>query len=297
MISFDRKNEEPSGPGPERRPDVMSLCFTRAQRSHRGRKAWRDGVREWCGEDYPSAQPFLRPNGRRACYCPCTVRGCGLVSDVVEHGPEDIVAVCCCGRGCHTVPLNRSDIAVYELNRAAIDYAVATTFNLRAEPDAETGLHQTTRIGVYAPYAGFRFPVFLTIQLEAGDLDHTVDSLVSRTNTPLILLAPTRDLCTARSERLLTGRKSAFVPLSEEVAIGEGGKLRLLRPLDDILSSFREANLPSTQDDGSMVFFPTPPEATWRDVEIRFIDGHTISVQAKAERTHRVRRSAARFAT
>ena len=30
-----------------------------------------------------------------------------------------------------------------------------------------------------------------------------------------------------------------------------------------------------------MVFFPTPPDATWRDVSIRFKDGHTVSVKVK----------------
>ena len=243
---------------------------------------------EWrmrCGAEYASVKSFLRPNGKRASSHPCTARpGCGCAHEVVEHGPDDIVAVCWCGRGCQTFPLKGSDIVVYELDRTAIDLALASAFNLREDPDSETGLYQTTRIGVYAPYSGFRFPVYLTIQVEPGDFDHVVDSLLCRTDGPLILLAPTRDLYTTRSERLLTGRKSAFVPLSEEVVIGEGGMIRLLRPLDEVMSMFRKANLPCPKADNSMVFFPTPPEATWRDVAIRFVDGHTISVQAKAER-------------
>jgi len=31
-----------------------------------------------------------------------------------------------------------------------------------------------------------------------------------------------------------------------------------------------------------MVFFPTPPDATWGDVSIQFTDGHTVSVKVKS---------------
>ena len=243
-------------------------------------------VAEWMarfGSEYESARAFLRPNGKLASSHPCTVpRGCGCEHDVVVHDPEDIVAVCRCERGCEAFPLKRSDIVVYELDRAAFDAAVVKAFNLIKETDCGTDLHGTTRIGVYSPYAGFRFPVYLTIQLEPSDFDSAVDGLLGRIDTSLILLAPTRDLCTTQAERLLANRKSAFIPLSENVAIAENGKLRILRPLDDILSQFKTANLPSPQDDSSMVFFPTPPDATWSDVSIQFTDGHTVSVKVKS---------------
>lgn len=243
-------------------------------------------VAEWMarfGSEYESARAFLRPNGKLASSHPCTVpRGCGCEHDVVVHDPEDIVAVCRCERGCEVFSLNRSDIVVYELDRAAFDAAVAKAFNLIKETDCGTDLHGTTRIGVYSPYAGFRFPVYLTIQLESSDFDSAVDGLLGRIDTPLILLAPTRDLCNTQAERLLANRKSIFIPLSENVAIAENGKLRLLRSLDDILSQFRTANLPSPQDDSSMAFFPTPPDATWGNVSIRFKDGHTVSIKVKS---------------
>ena len=243
---------------------------------------------EWqmrIGEGYESAKPFLRPSGKLASSHPCTERRpCECAHAVVEHGPEDIVAVCRCGRGCTTFPLNRSEIAVYELDRTAFDQAVAGAFNLMGEPHTENGLHQTTRIGVYSPYAGFRFPVYLTIQLEPDDFHHIVSGLVSRTDEPFVLLAPTRDLCTSRTEQVLANRKSAFVPMAEDIALVGRRELRLCWPLDDILASFRTVPLPAPEDNGSMIFFPTPPDATWSDVSIRFIDGHTVSVRAMSVR-------------
>ena len=235
------------------------------------------------GDEYESARSFLRPNGKRAASHPCTVPGgCGCAHEVVEHGPDDIVAVCRCGRGCESFALKPSDITVYELDRTAFCQAVARAFKFVGKPESVFELHETTRIGVYSPYAGFRFPVHLTIQLEPGDFEYVVSGLVSQTDGPFVLLAPTRDLSTARSERLLSKRQSAFIALAEEVALGGHRNLRLRRPLDEILSSFRRAHLSAREDNGSMIFFPTPPDATWRNVSIRFTDSHTVSVRVKS---------------
>ncbi len=237
------------------------------------------------GDEYESAKTFLRPNGKRAASHPCRVPGgCGCAHEVVEHGPDDIVAVCRCGCDCETFVLKPSDITVYELDPTAFCQAVARAFKLMGEPESVPGLHQTTRIGVYSPYAGFRFPVYLTIQLEPGDFEYVVSGLVSQTEGPFVLLAPTRNLSTARLEGLLSKRQSAFIALAEDVAVAGCRELRRLRPLDEILFSFRAAHLPAPEARGSMIFFPTPPDATWSDVSIRFTDGHTVSVQVKSER-------------
>ena len=145
------------------------------------------------GDEYAAARSFLRPNGKWATSHPCTARHtCGCAHEVVEHGPDDIVAVCRCGRRCPTIPLKRSDIVVYELDRSVFDQAIAGAFHLIGEPHTENGLHLTRSLGVYSPHAGFRFPVYLTIQLEPDNFQHVVSSLVSRADGPFVLLAPTR---------------------------------------------------------------------------------------------------------
>ena len=236
------------------------------------------------GDEYKSAKSFLRPNGKFASSHPCMAGlSCECAHDVVEHGPDDIVAVCRCGRGCKTFPLKRSDIAVYQLDRAVFDQALAGVLNLMGEQHTENGLHQTTRLGAYSPYAGFRFPVYLTIQIESDDFHHVVSGLVSRTDEAFVLLAPTRDLYTAPTEQVLAKRESTFIPLAEDLDLARRQELRLRRPLDDILSAFQAAHLPAPEADGSMAFFPTPPDAAWSDISIRFIDGHTVSIHVKGE--------------
>src|SRR5215468_4197756 len=44
-----------------------------------------------------------------------------------------------------------------------------------------------------------------------------------------------------------------------------------------LLDAFRSRLLPSPESD-SPPLFPTPPQATWGDLRMRFLDGHTVSV-------------------
>jgi len=232
---------------------------------------------EWkalLGSDYETAKAFLRPNGKMAASHPCMVRrGCGCEHEVVVHDSEDIVAVCRCERGCETFSLQRSDIVVYELDRRSLDAALAKVFGLFEETDSATDLPGTTRIGVYSPYAGYRFPVYLTIQIEPDDFNRILDGLLSRDDNPFILLAPTRNHCSAMAEKRLAAKGSIFIPLSENVS----RQFQLLRSMDDIF-----ANLPRPEENDARLFFPTPPDAIWENVSIRFKDGHTVSIKVKS---------------
>jgi len=241
---------------------------------------------EWkdlTGVDYGFAKTFLRPNGKLASSYQCTVAvGCGCEHEIVIHNSEDIVAVCRCERGCDTFRLKHSDIVMYQVDRSALDAVLAKTFGLIDETSTGTDLRGTTLIGVYSPYAGFRFSVYSTILFEPDDFDAVIDGLLAKTDDPFILLSPTRLMCSIESEKKLTAKRSICVPLSETLTIDHRQRLQFLRPLDEILDEFRAANVPSPKKDSASAFFPTPTDATWGDVLIRFIDGHTVSITVKS---------------
>ncbi len=50
---------------------------------------------------------------------------------------------------------------------------------------------------------------------------------------------------------------------------------------DELEANLREAHR-KAETEGPLVFFPTPPDATWDDVCIRFKDGHTVSIKVKS---------------
>ena len=74
----------------------MGHWFTRAQRSHRGRRAWPVGVREWCGRRERSERATVaRADGtRRASALPCEPGRNGAKR---SGGPEGVGAVSTCG--------------------------------------------------------------------------------------------------------------------------------------------------------------------------------------------------------
>ncbi len=50
------------------------------------------------------------------------------------------------------------------------------------------------------------------------------------------------------------------------------------------LRAFADIHTPApARPDGGLVFFPTPPNATWGDLTIRFVDGHTVAIRVGTE--------------
>ncbi len=222
---------------------------------------------------------FLRPGPGLAESYPCPdPKNAGTVHKVVIHGPDHILGVC--PDGCPPERLARDDIVIWELRRSALAEAVAKAFRLRDGQTQVEGLAGTWRVGTYAPYAGFRFAVYLTIGLEPSEVRRAVDGLLARDADPFVLLAPTRDLCAPASEDRLKRRKACFVPLSDVLMLDERAGLVLAEgpTVESVLADFREAVLPKPAEESGMVIFPTPADATWEQVRIRFTDGHTASV-------------------
>lgn len=239
---------------------------------------------EWqrrLGTEYRSVKAeFLRPRADLAESYPCPdPRNPGASHKVVHHGQDDIVGVC--AHGCPVARLAREDIVIWELNRHALTRALTGVLGLRDEESKVDGLPKTVQLGTYAPYAGFRFPAFLTIRLGPDEFRQTVAGLLASTEGPFILLAPTRNQCTPASENMLNQRGARFLALSETMAIDDDGRLALARDLtvDGLLAGFRQAHLPQPEDESGMVFFRTPAEARWEDVRIVFRDSHTVSVK------------------
>lgn len=179
--------------------------------------------------------------------------------------------------------ITKAETAVYALNEAALQRSIVQALGLQACREPVDGLASTTRVGVYSPYAGFRFPVYLTVQVEAAEFQQAVEGLAARNERAFILLAPTRAFLKESHEDLLKRRKARFFALSDTLAIDGAGVLTGTQPLERFLSEFRESVLPAKEDRTATAFFPTPPDAGWDDVRINFLDAHTVSVNVRGE--------------
>ncbi len=237
------------------------------------------------GADAPVLRRFLRPLPELASTYPCPAPGAdGCPRGVVIHGPDDIVAVCRARpRACETLTLKKADIAAYELDLAKLTARLRTLLDLGGDGAAPTGDHERWQyVGAYRPVAGHAFPVYLALVAGAQPRTSLIEDLVRREARPFVLLLPISDSMTPESAQEIIAHRSIALGLDEITGVDDQDDLVLAKPADALLAPFREGVLHEAArgaGDGT-VFFPTPTGAAWKDVEIRFRDGHTVSVRA-----------------
>lgn len=233
--------------------------------------------RELLGPEYDLAHSLLRPVTRLAASYPrLAPLGRALPYRVVEHGPDDYVGVC--PESGETISLTRGELIVYELDRSKLACWLAAAFGFRQSLTPDGLPPGTDLIGDYEPCAGYSFPAYLTIPLEARSLTRTVCGLASACKRPFLLLAPTSRRLRAESQGILDLRRACFLPLSDAIAVQESGKWVTTDSVAQALRDLREAHVPATEKAGAGEFFPTPAGARWSDLRLRFVDGHTIAV-------------------
>ena len=239
---------------------------------------------EWqrlLGKDYEAFKGLLRPTQKLAQSFPCTQpTDCGCCHAIVHHGPDDIVAVCRCDPiRCDAIPLRRADIILYELHVDGLAHTVADALGIECVVTSVGMVPSTWNIGTYCPTAGFRFPVYMTIQLQANGFQQAVANLAASVEEAFILIAPTRNFCHPSTEEVLRSQNALLLLLDELIGADANGRVVPLRTADDALRDFCAANLPEEKPTPAITYFPTPPGASWGDVEILFSDGETVSVR------------------
>jgi len=162
--------------------------------------------------------------------------------------------------GCERIRLKRSDIVLYELDRVKLDKGIAAAMGLQRDGDEIHLPRGTARLGTHSPCAGFRFPVYLTVQSDREGLAHTVNDVLARDTTPFIMMAPTRGFASSDMEARLAARGATFLALDEILHTNGGVGFQLTRPLDQVLTQFHAANLPDRDETPALPFFPTPPD-------------------------------------
>lgn len=243
---------------------------------------------EWkslLGPEFDQVKSFLRPNGKLAEAIPCpSKRPCDCCHAVIEHAPDDIVAVCQCDpRRCDTMHLSKSDIVIYEVNVFALAEVIALALEIEQDINKTDGMYMTFQVGTYSPVAGYEFPVFLTMQIDPCDLQQTVATLIAMINAPIILLVPTRELCIPAIMDMVKRRCCCLLALENFMYLGEAGDFVADPPVETLLAKFKDLHVPTHEEQTGMTFFPTPPGATWENVSIKFVDGHKVAVKVKSE--------------
>jgi len=253
-------------------------ALTRFWRSLEMLIGWGTVTAEWkqmTNGEYHIVRRFLRPSEGLATFYPHPDPGIRIYR-VVTQGPDDHVGVC--DETGERIDLKDEDLVLWELDRPVLGRALAAALGVRYDEEPVERLPTVVRIGYFVPLAGYSFPVYLAIPSSNSDFPRVIGRLVLSQETPMIILATTRRLLTQWEEELFDRRKTCFLSLEESVQVGADGRMVLTPGGRQRIEDFRQAVVPDAEQDGSVSFFPTPADATWRQVRIRLLDGHTASV-------------------
>ncbi len=240
---------------------------------------WRDAL----GDTAPAIQPFLETLDGYATSYPCPEPGSdGCPRRVVEHDRDDIVAVC--QRDpltCETITLAREDIVIRRLDLLRLAAWLRDGLDLRGDaPTNAAGLRRTAVCGIYRPVAGREFRVYVTIQPNRAAMTSACERLLARETEAFALIVPTTDHVASATARQLTSRGAAVVALPDFTGLGNGGALAIRAAPAHVFASLHEgiAEPAGEPSQNGMADFATPGDATWSDVNVRFTDSHTVSV-------------------
>jgi hypothetical protein len=106
--------------------------------------------------------------------------------------------------------------------------------------------------------------------------------LVSMSDDALILLSPTRHRLRPDAQQILERKRCCFLPLEDSLAATGPRQWQATDAAVQALRGFVGLHVPAPDSDNGMEFFPTPAGATWADLSIRFVDGHSVSIRVGA---------------
>ena len=238
---------------------------------------WRD----WLGEEFPLAKSLLKSTGRKARGYPCpSPGGPGCPREVVEHRDGSFTAVC--GdqeeRNCDDLSLSLADVMVHALDHRRLAGLVAQALGIEADFEPVEGLHGCWRVGAYVPFAGRRFPAYMLLAFERAQRAEAVHRLCLSPDSPFLLVVPTATSLINEVALLLQHRGGRQVLLEEILVDGGNGQLAISQVASERMATFHAELFPEEEEAATSPAFPTPPNATWGDLRIRFLDGHRATL-------------------
>jgi hypothetical protein len=227
----------------------------------------------WLRDELAAAHPYLVPDPTPATAYPHPKGGLPLA--VVPHGPDEFAAVD--DGGGVRLQLRRSDLVVYRVDFRKLLRAAAGALGIEPDGDPVGDLRNTFRMGDLTPAAGRSFPVYFTAQTGRDEFHTAAQALAIQTATPFVLTAPTNHFYRSQAQRLLADRDGTFVPLADALVPAGSGTLAITEAGRYQLDRFGAAVVPAAQP--ATESFPAPAGCTWADLQVRFRDGHSVSVE------------------
>jgi hypothetical protein len=130
------------------------------------------------------------------------------------------------------------------------------------------------------PFAGVSGNAYLLLSSSPAECLARLESLCRYDDSAFLLLTPSRSFGRAEFEGLPQPRRFDHLSLAEAVR-GSGRRFELTESGSNALSRYTARIAPAAADNPD--WFPTPPDAVWSELTVRFLDGHSVRVSLRGE--------------
>ena len=178
---------------------------------------------EWkrlLSDDFESVRSFFVATGSIAGYFPARDAD-AFPWRVVEHGPDDLVAVC--PDSGDTITLTKSDVIVYEIDIQKLAKSIVVALELSPTFEPISGLPRCWRVGTGRPGSGQNSRLHLVMPSDSSELRRVIESMCSAGLEVGVVLVPTRDTVTANVESVAATNNISLVVLEETLAEYQSG--------------------------------------------------------------------------
>lgn len=175
------------------------------------------------------------------------------------------------------VPVDRRDLVCYDFSVVRLGRVLSDLIGFGANVEHLADTQHCFLLGQFGGTSGAGFTFYFAKVSDPGRLSWCLDAVQLKDQRPYVLFITSMRMLSSQCSRLVNDKGCLCLPL-EQSLICEGAGWALADWARKQLVEFRDCLLPKPQ--AAVGKFPTPPGCTWKDVEIRFQDSHTVTVIA-----------------
>jgi hypothetical protein len=232
-------------------------------------------------DDWPAAESYLAPVGRRAKEIACpSPGGDGCPRKIVKHSDGRFRAVC--GNKpaeCEPIEVTGEEITCLTLDRKKLAAAVGAILSATPAPGArERGA--VMLVGSHAVAAGIGIPVVLMVP---GPMVEFSLEMLPELDVPAAIVMPTAGSISHQFKTALKSRGHCILTLSEIGGVDGQHRLTGLQSAEKLLSLLREKLLASQASTASGRIWVLPADARWEDLRFEFTDREVVNIRFRRE--------------
>ncbi|QYK49108.1 MAG: hypothetical protein KF838_04475 [Phycisphaeraceae bacterium] len=235
---------------------------------------WSGTLSQWqlkAGAEFQCVKPFLIATGWPVAQAEIHERG--LAGAVASIDTADMLVDSLTGE---VVDVNVDEVLMWAIDLSRVCKAVAAAFGLVPADSVAIRSNWAVVIGGYSPFAGETVPVYFVTAPSPSALEGAA-SIIRGEGHRAIILTPTRPHAPAPRSRQLLGVN--WIALDEFARLTSEGTCKLSQPVATILEPYLKHYFPERFGRTARPRFPTPPDALWGDVHIKFELGDRLSIR------------------